>query len=324
MAKTKYFFNPKTLSYEKYKLSNWKLLLRGMGVMSFSIILGFIFFLIFSRFVDSPGEKKLKSANSDLQAEIENINQQIGFLSNSISKLKEKDVNVYRSIYETDPPKESNIGDPNPETLEKYNKLRKLPNSELLIELNKKLDELKLLYAKQDKSYDQLLMLAKDKKEFLAKIPAIQPVANKKLERIGSGFGYRQDPFYRTQRFHAGIDFTAPRGVEVYATANGVVKEVKSVLWGYGQHIIISHGNGYETLYAHLSKFNVRPGQKVSRGQLIGLVGSTGKSTAPHLHYEVHKDGTPINPVYFFHNDLTNEEYQLMLERSSAPNQSFD
>ncbi|MDP2176058.1 MAG: M23 family metallopeptidase [Bacteroidota bacterium] len=324
MAKTKYFFNPKTLSYEKYKLSRWVLLLRGIGVFSFSLILGFIFFLLFSRFVDSPSEKKLRSANNDLQAEIENINQQIVFLSKGLNQLKEKDVSVYRSIYETDPVVQKSFVADNLKLQEKYAELKKLPNSELLIELTNKLALLKAQYEAQNKSFDQLLALAKDKKDFLASIPAIQPVANKKLERIGSGFGYRQDPFYRTQRFHAGIDFTAPRGVEVYATADGVVSLVKSELWGYGQHIEINHKNGYTTLYAHLSKFLVKKGAKVKRGQLIGLVGSTGKSTAPHLHYEVHRNGTPINPAYFFFNDLTNEEYQQMLERSSAPNQSFD
>lgn len=324
MAKTKYFFNPKTLSYEKYKLSRWVLILRGIGVFSFSIILGFIFFLLFSRFVDSPGEKELKSANYDLVAELESINLQLNMLNNELSKLKEKDVNVYRSIYETEPPAEKGSYADNAKMLEKYSALRKLPNSELLIELTQKLDKIQALYAQQNKSFDQLLMLAKTKKDFLARIPAIQPVANKKLERIGSGFGYRQDPFYRTQRFHAGIDFTAARGVEVYATADGVISLVQSDIWGYGKHIRIIHGNGYETLYAHLSKFNVARGAKVKRGQLIGLVGSTGKSTAPHLHYEVHKNGQPINPAFFFYNDLTNEEYQLMLERASAPNQSFD
>jgi murein DD-endopeptidase MepM/ murein hydrolase activator NlpD len=324
MAKTKYFFNPKTLSYEKYKLSRWVLLLRGIGVFSFSLILGFVMFLLFSRFVDSPSERKLRTANEDLQAEIDNINQQILFLNKGLSQLKEKDVSVYRSIYETDPVTQKNFLSDNLKLQEKYAELKKKPNAELLIELNKKLDLLKAEYEAQNKSFDQLLVLAKDKKDFLARIPAIQPVANKKLERIGSGFGYRQDPFYRTQRFHAGIDFTAPRGVEVYATADGVVAEVKSELWGYGQHIIINHKNGYTTLYAHLSKFKIKKGEKVKRGQLIGLVGSTGKSTAPHLHYEVHRNGTPINPAYFFFNDLTNEEYQQMLERSSAPNQSFD
>lgn len=323
MAKTKYFFNPKTLSYEKYKLSRWILLLRGIGVFSFSIILGFIFFLIFSRFVDTPDEKKVKSANVDLTAELDNMDQRIVNLNSELNKIRIKDNEVYRSIYESEPLNEK-AWQQSFENSEKYNDLRKLPNSDLLVELNERLDQLKKQFELQNNSFDQLLSMAKNKKEYLSRIPAIQPLANKTLERIGSGFGYRTDPFYRTQRFHAGIDFTAPRGVEVYATADGTVEEVTTEIWGYGQHIIINHGNGFKTLYGHLSKFKVKRGQKVTRGQLIGLVGSTGKSTAPHLHYEVHKNGEKLNPAFFFYNDLTNEEYQQMLERASAPNQSFD
>jgi murein DD-endopeptidase MepM/ murein hydrolase activator NlpD len=323
MAKTKYFFNPKTLSYEKYKLSKWILLLRGIGVFSFSLILGFVIFLIFSKFVDTPDEKKVKSANSDLTAEIENLNQRISDLGNELNRLRIKDNTVYRSIYESEPVNDK-VWQSSYEKSEKFNELRKLPNSELLSELNERLLKLQKQFVAQNKSFDQLLSMAQNKKEYLSRIPAIQPVANKKLERIGSGFGYRTDPFYRTQRFHAGIDFTAPRGVEVYATADGTIESVTTEIWGYGQHIVINHGNGFTTLYGHLSKFKVKRGQKVVRGQLIGLVGSTGKSTAPHLHYEVHKNGEKLNPAYFFYNDLTNEEYQLMLERASSPNQSFD
>jgi hypothetical protein len=323
MAKTKYFFNPKTLSYEKYKLSRWILLLRGIGVFSFSLILGFVIFLIFSKFVDTPDEKKVKSANSDLTAEIENLNQRISDLGNELNRMRIKDNTVYRSIYESEPVNDK-VWQNSFEKSEKFNDLRKLPNAELLTQLNERLLKLQKQFVAQNKSFDQLLSMAQNKKEYLARIPAIQPVANKKLERIGSGFGYRTDPFYRTQRFHAGIDFTAPRGVEVYATADGTIESVNTEIWGYGQHIVINHGNGFTTLYGHLSKFIAKRGQKVVRGQLIGLVGSTGKSTAPHLHYEVHKNGEKLNPAYFFYNDLTNEEYQLMLERASSPNQSFD
>jgi murein DD-endopeptidase MepM/ murein hydrolase activator NlpD len=323
MAKTKYFFNPKTLSYEKYKLSRWILLLRGIGVFSFSLIFGFVIFLIFSKFVDTPNEKKVKTANSDLTAEIENMNQRIIDLGNELNRIRIKDNTVYRSIYESEPVNDK-VWQMSYEKSQNFNELRKLPNSELLPELNERLQELQNQFVAQNKSFDQLLWMAQNKKEYLSRIPAIQPVANKKLERIGSGFGYRTDPFYRTQRFHTGIDFTAPRGVEVYATADGTIESVNTEIWGYGQHIIINHGNGFTTLYGHLSMFKVKRGQIVKRGQLIGLVGTTGKSTAPHLHYEVHKNGEKLNPAYFFYNDLTNEEYQLMLERASSPNQSFD
>ncbi len=323
MAKTKYFFNPKTLSYEKYKLSRWILFLRGIGVFSFSLILGFIFFLIFNRFVDTPTEKKMKSENVDFIAELEHLNQRVLAMNAELEKIRIKDNTVYRAIYES-APVAGNTWKQSFQNSEKYDELRKLPNAELLSELNMNLDKLSHDYKVQSASFDQLLSIAQNKKDYLSRIPAIQPVSNRKLERIGSGFGYRTDPFYRTQRFHAGIDFTAPRGVEVYATADGTVEAVNTEIWGYGQHIIINHGNGFTTLYGHLSKFKVKRGQKVTRGMLIGLVGSTGKSTAPHLHYEVHKNGEKLNPAFFFYNDLTNEEYQQMLERASAPNQSFD
>ena len=323
MAKTKYLFNPKTLNYEKFKLSSWVIVLRGIGVFSFSIIFCFIFFILFTKFTDTPVEKKLKSENTDLKAELDNINQRLEKLSKDINTLRTKDVSVYRSIYESSPVSEKSwqqfaVND------KKYSDLRKLPNSKLLIEINKQMDLLTKQIDIQGNSFDDLLVMASNKKDYLARIPAIQPISNQTLDRIGSGFGYRTDPFYRTQRLHAGIDFTAPKGTEVYATADGVIRMVKSEIWGYGQHIIIDHGSGFETLYGHLSKFIAKQGQSVKRGQLIGFVGSTGKSTAPHLHYEVHRDGSAINPAFFFYNDLTNEEYQRMLELSSSPNQSFD
>ncbi len=319
--KTKYFFNTKTLSYEKYKPSKWILALRGIGVFSLAIILGLIFFFIFNKFIDTPREKALKSDKNELEAELENLSKRIDVFQSEMDKLKDKDANVYRSIYETDPPQ------PSKELIDiqaKYAELRKLSNNNLLQEIDLKLNELKSKLKLQNTSFDELLIIANNKKDYLAKIPAIQPVSNKQLDRIGSGFGYRTDPFYRTSRFHAGIDFTAPRGVDVYSTADGTIKEIRHEIWGYGQHIIIDHGNGFTTLYAHLSKISVKAGTKVKRGQLIGLVGSTGKSTAPHLHYEVRKDGEPINPVFFFYNDLTNEEYQKIIERADAPSQSFD
>lgn len=323
MAKTKYFFNPKTLSYEKYKLSKGLLLLRGIGVFSFSLILGFVFFLLFSKFVDTPYEKQAQSASNNIAADLEDMNERIVSMDAELEKIRQKDITVYRSIYESAPVNDK-VWQNKYEHSKRFSDLRKLSNKELLAYLNLRLSQLQTAFKAQSKSFDQLLAMAQNKKEYLARIPAIQPVANKQLERIGSGFGYRTDPFYQTQKFHSGIDFTAPRGVEVYATANGVVELVKSEIWGYGQHIVINHGNGFSTLYGHLSKFLVKRGQKIIRGQLIGLIGSTGKSTGPHLHYEVHKNGEKLNPAYFFYNDLTNEEYQLMLERASAPNQSFD
>lgn len=280
-------------------------------------------FFAFAQLLDSPNEKKLRRENEELREQLTIIDKQIESLNQNLYALIEKDNEVYRTIYEVDPVSES-LRNAGTGGTDKYEQLRTLSNSDFLINIRKRLDQMRNQFEVQEQSFSQLLKLAKDKKKMLAHIPAIQPIANKKLEHIGSGFGYRIDPFYRTRKFHAGMDFTAPRGTEIYAAADGIVETVQSDLWGYGQHVIISHGYGFKTLYAHMSKFKVKRGQKVTRGQLIGFVGSTGKSTAPHLHYEVWKNGTPVDPAYFYFNDLTDEEYNKMLELASSPNQSFD
>jgi murein DD-endopeptidase MepM/ murein hydrolase activator NlpD len=179
-------------------------------------------------------------------------------------------------------------------------------------------------YKVQEDSYNKLIKMAKNKSKMLASIPAIQPIPNKNLRRIASGFGYRTDPIYKTRKMHKGMDFAAPKGTKIYATGDGVIQKVAHSRWGYGTHIVINHGYGYSTLYGHMSRALMKRGQKVTRGQLIGLVGSTGKSTGAHLHYEVHKNGTAVNPVGYFYNDLTSDQYEEILKLSSNPNQSFD
>jgi len=203
-------------------------------------------------------------------------------------------------------------------------------SDQLKAEISDKDIQLKLLshmsaqYKVQEDSYNKLIKMAQNKSKMLASIPAIQPIPNKKLRRIASGFGYRVDPIYKTRKMHKGIDFTAPTGTKIYATGDAVVQKVENRRWGYGKHIVLNHGYGYTTLYGHMSRTNVKVGQKVKRGQLIGLVGSTGKSTGAHLHYEVRKNGNAVNPVGYFYNDLTSEQYEEILKLSSNPNQSFD
>jgi murein DD-endopeptidase MepM/ murein hydrolase activator NlpD len=199
-----------------------------------------------------------------------------------------------------------------------------LANSEIVVATTERLDRLTKKLVVQSRSFDEVITLAKNKEAMLASIPAIQPVSNEKLTRVASGFNWRIHPIYKVRHFHTGIDFTAPRGTEIYATGDGVVEDVTSKGRGYGNHIIIDHGFGYQTLYAHMSKFKVRKGEKVKRGDVIGYVGSTGTSTAPHLHYEVIKNGEKINPMNFFFNDLSPEEYEKVIELSSQSNQSFD
>lgn len=199
-----------------------------------------------------------------------------------------------------------------------------MSEDELVRNTTEQLNNLKMRVAYQEKSYDEINDMIKDKEKLLAAIPAIQPVSNKDLSRIASGFGYRIDPVYKVTKFHAGLDFTAPQGTPIYATADGVVKEANYNEGGYGNHVVINHGYGYETLYGHMYKIKARAGQRVKRGEVIGYVGSTGKSTGPHCHYEVRKSGQPVDPVYFFYNDLTPEQYDRILKLAAAGNQSFD
>ena len=225
-----------------------------------------------------------------------------------LDDIESRDDNIYRVIFEAEPIAE-NIRKAGFGGINRYKKLEGFKSSELMKESSNKMDKiLKQLYI-QSKSFDEVMDMAMKKKEMLASIPAIQPVSNKDLKRMASGYGYRIDPHYKTRAFHAGMDFTAPRGTPIYATGDGVVTRADRKAKGYGNHVRIDHGYGYVTLYAHMYKIKVRPGQKVKRGDIIGLVGNTGKSVGPHCHYEVRKNGKPLNPVHFYFNDLTPEQY---------------
>ena len=251
------------------------------------------------------------------------LNSRSDQISKILKDLQERDDNIYRVIFEAEP-----ISDPVREAgfggINRYKKLLGFNNSQLVTETTKKLDKIsKQLYI-QSKSYDDVFEMAKNKADMLASIPAIQPISNKNLTRVASGFGIRIHPVYKTKKLHTGMDFTSPKGTDIYATGNGTVVEIKKSKRGYGNHIIIDHGYGYKTLYAHLSKIKVWKGQKVKRGEVIGFVGNTGTSIGPHLHYEVIKNGRKINPVNFYYNDLTPLEYEKMIDISSRINQSFD
>ncbi len=324
MAKVKYYYDPRTLSYRKIERT-WKHRLREVGVfVASSAIMAVVLFLAIDFMVDSPKEKKLKRELDNMKLQYELVNSRIHQLDEVVAQLETRDDDIYRVIFEADPiPNEvrnAGFGGAN-----RYKTLEGFQNSDLLIDTKKKLDVLtKKLYV-QSKSYDEVIELAKKKEEMLASIPAIQPVSNKDLKRIASGFGYRIHPIYKTRRMHAGLDFSAPTGTPIFATGNGkVTKDKNAGRRGYGKYVVIDHGYGYQTLYAHLSQVSVKTGQKVQRGDIIGYVGSTGSSTAPHLHYEVMKNGKKINPINFFYNDLTPDEYEEMIKLASQENQSFD
>lgn len=323
MARIKYRFNTKTLSYEKIE-ADWKHhSLKISTFLTASIFAGLIFFFIGAKYFDSPKEKLLKQENSQLKAQYDILNKRMNQADEVLADVQKRDDDIYRIILEAEPiPKEirtAGFGGVN-----RYKKLQGLKNSDLIIESSKKLDQItKQLYI-QSKSYDDVIEMAMAKEKMIASIPAIQPVSNKDLRRMASGYGMRMHPIYKRMKMHTGMDFSAERGTEIYSTGAGKVVRAEISRRGYGNNIVIDHGYGYQTLYAHMSSFNVKLGQEITRGQTIGFVGNTGTSVSPHLHYEVWKDGAKVNPVNFYFNDLTPEEYEKMIEFSSQQTQSFD
>ncbi|HHU98795.1 MAG TPA: M23 family metallopeptidase [Bacteroidales bacterium] len=323
MPKTKYKYNHETLSFDRIKLGLRQIFLRFFGYFVASLLLAGIYGFIFAFIFDSPQEKVLKREIAQLTLQYELMNREMENVEKVLTHLQETDDNLYRTIFETEPVpssyREGGIGGVN-----RYQELEGFSNSELVIETARRLDRIRKKIYVQSESFDELVAFAMEKEEMLSSIPAIQPLSNKDLKRTASGFGYRIHPIYKISKFHSGMDFTAPTGTEVYATGNGVIRTVKSARRELGNHIIIDHGFGYQTVYAHLDRFNVRVGQKVKRGDVIGFVGSTGLSTAPHLHYEVLANGKHVDPALYYFNDLTPEEYERMLEISSKSGQTFD
>ncbi len=323
MPKTKYKFNHETLSFDRIRLGIRQTFLRLFGYFVASLFLAGIYGFIFAFVFDSPQEKALKREIEQLTLQYDLMNREMENVEKVLGHLQETDDNLYRTIFETEPVpssyREGGIGGVN-----RYEAMTGFSNSELVIETAMRLDKIRKKIYVQSESFDELIAYASEKEEMLSSIPAIQPLSNKDLKRTASGFGFRIHPIYKISKFHSGMDFTAPTGTEVYATGNGVIGTVKSARRELGNHIIIDHGFGYQTVYAHLDGFNVRVGQKVKRGDVIGYVGSTGLSTAPHLHYEVLVNGRQVDPALYYFNDLTPDEYDRMLEISGKSGQTFD
>ncbi len=323
MPKAKYYFNTHSLKYERYVVSFKRRFWQVVGWLATALVFSVLIIGLAYEFLDSPKEKQLKREISEMALQYDILQQRMEQASKVLTELQHNDDNIYRVIFEAEPIP-STVRQAGYGGVDKYKALEGFDNSELMVETTKKLDKIvKQIYV-QSKSFDEVFELAKNKKELLASIPGIQPLSNKDLTRIASGYGYRIHPIYKTSILHTGIDFTAPVGTEIYSTGNGTVSKVENNGRGYGNNVVINHGFGYQTLYAHMSKINVRQGQKVVRGEVIGLVGSSGSSTGPHCHYEVIKGGNKINPVNYFFNDLSPEQYEKMLELSSKYNQSFD
>ncbi len=324
MAKVKYQYNESTLSYEKIKLSPSAKILRFTLFSIAALICGGGIYVLFNIVYDSPQERQLREEKEALLLQYELMGKRLDQMSTILADLENRDDNIYRSIFEAEPIPD-NIRKAGIGGINRYKSLERFKDdAEIVINTSKKLDRLaKQLYI-QSKSFDEIIELAKQKEQMLAAIPAIQPVSNKDLKRMASGYGMRIDPHYKTPAFHAGMDFTAPTGTPIYATGDGTVIRADRASRGYGNHVRIDHGFGYTTLYAHMSKTNVKVGSEVKRGEIIGYVGNTGKSVGPHLHYEVRKNDKPVNPINFYFSDLTPEEYDLVIQLSSQENQSFD
>ena len=323
MKKIKYYFNTHTLRYEKLVTPLRVKLLRVFAFFATAIVTAGIIVAIAFRYIDSPKAKLLEQENDDLKNQYTVVQQQLNQLQQKMDELLNRDNNVYRSIFESSPiPDSARLKEM--ELSKEMQLVKSLGESELVRSITAQLNNLTMLVAYQEKSFNAIEDMVKDKEKLLAAIPAIQPVSDKDLTRVASGFGMRIDPVYKVPKFHAGLDFTSPVGTPIYATADGVVSDAGFNAGGYGNRVVISHGYGYETLYGHMYRIKARVGQKIKRGEVIGYVGSTGKSTGPHCHYEVHKGGQPVDPVYFFYNDLSPEQYDRLLKLAQTANQSFD
>ena len=323
MKKIKYYYNTNSLRYEKLETPLRVKMLRIFGFLASAIVTAAIISFFAFRFIGSPNEKLLNLENERLQDKYHQLNDQVKAAKEQMSELVKRDNEVYRAIFEANPIPDSARA----RALAQEQEIARVENmrsSDLVNSIINSLNSLGHYITAQKKSYNEIDDLLKNKEKLLVSTPAIQPVSNKDLTRVASGFGYRIDPIYKTVKLHAGLDFAAPQGTPIYATANGTVTVAGNTGNGYGNHVVINHGYGYETLYGHMVKVKARVGQQIKRGEVIGYVGSTGKSTGPHCHYEVHKNGQKIDPVYFFYNDLSPEQYDLLLKRAAAANQSFD
>ena len=325
MAKVKYYYDQESLSYRKIEVKNRRKARNVLAFVAASALfgIGFMLFLLSTPILSTPTEISQERELENYKLNYEQLQRKMGQVEEVLEHLQERDNQIYRVVFETNPISEdvrkAGFGGAN-----RYKNLEGFTNSDVIISTTKRLDILSKQMVVQSKSFDEIQRLAVDKEKLLAAIPSIQPITNDDLTRMASGYGWRTDPFTKARRRHKGMDFTAPRGTPIYATSDGIVKRADNRASGYGKHIRIEHGFGYMTLYAHLSKYNVKRGQRVKRGDIIGYVGNTGRSQAPHLHYEVYKDGATVNPINFYSGDLNPAEFEAMLEAANRENQSLD
>jgi len=325
MPKYKFYYDQETLSYKRIEVNNSVRFRNAFVFITVSALFGLIMLLVLlsSPVIETPKEISQAREIENYQLQYEQLNRKMKQIESVLDNLQDRDNQIYRVIFEanpiTDDVRKAGFGGIN-----RYADLEGFDNSELIVNTTKKMEILSKQIVVQSKSLDEIQRMALDKEVLLSAIPSIQPINNENLRRMASGYGWRTDPFTKSRRMHKGMDFSAPTGTPIYAPSDGKVIRVDSRSAGYGKHIRIDHGFGYVTLYAHLSEYNVRRGQRVKRGDVIGFVGNTGRSVAPHLHYEIRKDGKHLNPINFYYGDLNTEEFNALLEAANRENQSLD
>jgi murein DD-endopeptidase MepM/ murein hydrolase activator NlpD len=322
MAEHKYRFNPNTLNFERIRLSGRQRVKRTALALTPGLLVGVLGIFLAFQFIDSPKEATLRRENQRLLTEYDLMNKRLGDIETVLGDLQRRDDNVYRVIFEADPIP-SNVRQAGIGGVNRYRDLEGFANSELVIATHRRLDGIAKRLSVQSMSLDEVADLVLRKQEMLASIPSVEPIPSDQA-RLSSGFGERMHPILKIQKQHLGLDFTATIGTQAHTTGDGRVTFADYSTNGYGIHVVVDHGFGYETLYGHLSALKVRKGQLVKRGDVIGLVGNTGLSSGPHLHYEVHKDGVQVDPVHYLFNSLTPEEYATMIEISRNAGQSMD
>ena len=326
MARIKYYYDTETCKYERVKVKTSDVILNGLGILSLTVAMaaGLLTVYLYSNYFESPKELILKNEVKELEFYYEKLSKDVTHLSSILDNIEHRDDNIYRVVLGAEPIEKS-VRHAGVGGSERYVDIKEkdIAHDDLVLALHEKVDLLRRKLYIESKSQDEVVSLAEKKEKLYAAIPAIQPISNKQLLALSSGYGWRTHPIYKVKKMHPGIDFAASIGTPIYATADGTVEQVSVKFSGYGKMVEIDHGFGYRTRYAHMHGFAVRSGQSVKRGDLIGYVGNTGMSTAPHLHYEVIINGGQVNPVHYFYNDLSPAEYEKVLELASIENQSL-
>jgi len=324
MARIKYYYDTETCKYERVRTSKSDIILNTLGIISLTLAMAVGLLMLYSSYFESPKELILKNEVKELEFYYDNLQKEVKRLDHILADMEHRDDNIYRAVLGAEPIEKS-IREGGVGGADRYEEIKNkdVIHEDFIVKLHEGVDKLRRKVYIESKSQDDVVQLAEKKEKLFAAIPAIQPVSNKELIALASGFGMRIHPVYKVKKMHTGIDFAATIGTPIYATADGTVDKVDVSFSGYGKMVEIDHGFGYRTRYAHMHGFTVRKGQHIKRGELIGYVGNTGLSTAPHLHYEVFINGAHVNPVYYFFNDLNAADYEKVIELASVENQSL-